>query len=68
MSRRYVSLPATDQRVPLGAYVAGVKLAKENPEREFKRGLTTWWPVTGAEIVRQFRDGMHDRINQRGKK
>jgi len=64
MSTRYVTLPATNQRVPLGALVAAVKLAKANPAREFKHGLTTWWPVTGAEIVEQFMHGVHDRINQ----
>jgi hypothetical protein len=31
---------------------------------EFKHGLTTWWPTTGREMMRQFRDGMNDRISQ----
>ncbi len=42
----------------------GIKLAKEHPNDMFSHGLTTWWPVTGAEILRQFREGMHDRINK----
>jgi hypothetical protein len=61
---RYVTVSATGKRIPLGAYVAGVKLAKANPCATFKHGLTTWWSVTGAEIMEQFREGMHDRINQ----
>lgn len=60
-----VRLPALSKSVPLGVYVAAVKLAKENPTRVFKHGLTTWWPTTGAEIVQQFRDGMNERINRR---
>lgn len=60
-----IRLAAIDRTVPLGAYVAAIKRAKANPEAEFKHGLTTWRPTTGAEIVRQFRRGMHDRINSR---
>ena len=41
-----------------------VRLAKAFPTAVFKTGLTTWWPTTGAEIMKQFREGMTDRINQ----
>ena len=61
---RIVHLPAIDKTVTLGAYVRAVKLAKSNPMVEFKHGLSTWWPTTGAEIVEQFREGMVDRINR----
>lgn len=61
---RTIYLPAVDRRVSLAAYVTAVKIAKANPDREFKHGLTTWWPTTGAEIVDQFNRGMHDRISQ----
>jgi hypothetical protein len=61
---RTIYLPAVSRRVSLAAYIAAVKTAKANPEREFKHGLTTWWPTTGAEIAAQFTKGMHDRINQ----
>jgi hypothetical protein len=62
--KRYISLPATGKHIPLAEYVRGVKLAKANPTVEFTHGLTTWWPTTGEEIMRQFRSGMHDRITQ----
>lgn len=65
MSARYVTV-ASGKRVPLAAYVRAVRLAKANPDRTFTEGLSSWWPTTGAEIVRQFRQGMHDRINLRG--
>lgn len=61
-----VRLPAVDKTVSLKAYIQGVKLAKANPDKEFKYGLTTWWPVTGREIMRQFLDGVNDRINTGG--
>lgn len=61
---RYVSIPAVSKRVRLGPYVEAIKIAKANPDQEFKHGLTTWWPTTGAEIVKQFRASVHDRINQ----
>ena len=61
---RYITLPAVNKRVPLGAYVRGVRAAKASLSREFKHGLTTWWPTTGAEIMRQFLCGVHDRINE----
>ena len=64
MSKRYIYLPAIEKHVPLGAYIKGILLAKANPEMEFKHGLTCWWPCTGRDILRQFRDGMMDRINQ----
>lgn len=61
---RTIYLPAVSRRVTLGQYVRAVRLAKQNPEAEFKHGLTTWWPVNGSDIVREFRHGLHDRINQ----
>ena len=61
---RTVSLPAINRSVTLAAYVRAIKLAKANPDAEFKHGLTCWWSCSGREIMQQFRQGMHDRINQ----
>ncbi len=63
MTKRFIHLPALDKSVPLGAYVAAIKVAKANPEKTFKTGLTTWWPTTGAEIVAQYLKGMNERIS-----
>lgn len=63
---RFITLEATGKKVTLTAYVKAVKLAKDNPTATFKYGLTTWWPVTGAEIVQEFLSGVNDRINLRG--
>lgn len=60
---RHVTLPATNRRVSITSYVAGIKLAKANPDMDFKHGLTTWWPTKGRDIVKQFREGMNQRIN-----
>lgn len=61
---RVIVIPAINRSIPLGIYVQGVKAAIAAPQHEFKHGLTTWWPTTGAEIHRQFRASIHDRINQ----
>lgn len=60
---RCIYLPAIERRVSLGQYVAAIRLAKANPHREFKHGLTCWWPCSGADIIRQFYAGIVDRIN-----
>jgi hypothetical protein len=39
-------------------------MAKENPDEEFLHGFSTWWPTKGAEVVRQFWEGVVDRINR----
>lgn len=61
--KRYIHLPAIERRVSLGAYVTAIKLAKANPDMEFKHGLDCWWPTTGREIVKQFSSGLNIRIN-----
>lgn len=61
---RTIDLPAINKTVTLAAYLHAVRTAKANPHATFRHGLTTWWPTTGAEIVRQFRESMTERINQ----
>lgn len=61
---RYISLPAINKRVSLAVYIAGIRQAKANPDKRFKHGLTCWYACTGADIMRQFMDGINDRINQ----
>ena len=63
---RYIMLPAVHETkgVRLGAYVRFIKAAKASPDVEFKHGLTCWWPVSGAEIMKQFREGLSERISQ----
>ena len=62
--QRVMTITAINKQVTLGQYVKAVNLAIKNPDAEFKYGLTTWWPTKGKEIREQFRDGIHDRINQ----
>jgi len=61
--KRLIHLPALNKSVTLGQYVKAIKLAKANPDVEFKHGLTCWWSCTGRDIMRQFRNGVQDRIN-----
>ena len=61
---RVVYVPGLDRAVPLRIYIDAVKLARTFPDMTFRTGLSSWWPTTGREIVGQFREGVHDRINQ----
>ncbi len=62
MSRPGIHLLALGRTVSMRAYVTAVRKAKANPAATFPHGLTTWWPTTGAEVVRQHRAAMHERI------
>ena len=61
---RTITLPAIDRTVTLRQYLDAIKIAKSRPSDTFKHGLTCWYPCTGADIMQQFRKGMHDRISQ----
>lgn len=61
---RTIYLPAVGRRVTLAAYLSAVRKAKANPHVLFSHGLTCWWPCTGEEIMRQFQEGIQERINQ----
>ena len=61
---RIISIPAINRRVSMSAYVAAIKLAKANPDTMFNHGLDCWWPCTGEEIMLQFREAVHHRINE----
>lgn len=47
-------------------YLEVVRIAKSNLNHTFKRSFSGWCPSTGNEIVAQFVEGVHDRINKRG--
>lgn len=53
------------RRVTLAAYMKAVRVAKAHPNHLFPEGFNGW-AQTGAEVVATFREGLHDRINQRG--
>ena len=52
-----------NRQVTVGQYVAAIRLAKANPDMEFRHGLTCWWSCTGREIMKQFWRGVEQRIN-----
>ena len=47
-------------------YLYGIRQAKANPARTFKHTLRSYLPGTGEQIVREYRQDLHHRINQRG--
>lgn len=61
---RTIYIAGIERSVSLRDYIIAIKKAKEYPDTKFDHGLTTWWPTLGREIVRQFVDGVHNRINQ----
>lgn len=51
--------------VTIGQYVQAWRTVKAAPEgQEFKSSLNGWWPATREEILREFSEGVQDRINQ----
>ena len=60
-----ISIRIQDRSIPATTYLAGIRLAKANPDRLFKQTLWGWWPGTGSEIVEQYRRDLHKRINER---
>jgi hypothetical protein len=65
MSKHTIAL-AYDASLPLSRYVEIVRLAKADFTARFRRTFSGFWPGTSADILRQFREGVHDRINKRG--
>lgn len=50
--------------VPLCVYVESWRNAKTaKPGTEYKSSLATWWPVTREELLKQFSEAVHQRIN-----
>lgn len=60
--RHFITL-GDGKQVTVGSYVRVVRAAISNPQANFKRGIDDNWPATGVEIVRDFRAGMIERIN-----
>lgn len=63
-SSRYVTL-GDKRRVPLGAYVAAWRAVLAAPaDQRTDRSLCERFPSTAGDVLREFRDGLHDRINR----
>lgn len=59
------------KKISLKTYIQAWKQLKNVPanKREttnVKESLTTWYPVTVEECLKQYMDGVHDRINLKG--
>lgn len=63
--QRVVTL-GNGKQVSLGAYVRGWKeVLTVAPDTQYKHGLSGYFSASAAEILRDYRRGMHDRINRR---
>ncbi len=60
-----IHLPASTKTVSVGQYVQAWKDCKAAPVgTEYNHGLCGWSPTTRERILREFEEGMHDRINR----
>ena len=62
--KRVVYLPEGRQ-VSLSTYVGAWKKALAAPPKTLFENGFNWYPESREEILREFRRGMHDRINRR---
>ena len=63
MSRRCIVL-GDGKRVTLTSYVRAWKLALSLPSKTWVGRLPSGWPGAAGEAVREFRQGLHARINR----
>ena len=50
----------------VGNYVNSLKkVFASNPNTQYEHGLNTWWPVSGADIRKDFIRSIHARINDK---
>ena len=60
-----IHLPASAKTVTVGQYVKAWKDCKAAPVgTEYDHGLGGWSPATREVILREFEEGLHDRINR----
>ena len=62
--RRMIYCPGPEKWLTLRQYLDAYYLAKANPKMQFKQTFTCWYGGTGKDAVREFVEGMMDRINQ----
>ena len=58
----------SNKRISLRTYINAWKALKAIPSDQrdhitVKESLCTWYPVTVTECLKQYTDGVHDRIN-----
>ena len=63
----------SQKKISIAQYCKAWKTLKAIPEDKrdiitVNESLCTWWPVTVRECLKQYTDGVHDRINIRGLK
>lgn len=60
--RRYITLP-NGKRCSIPMYVKAWRLLLTLPPQEPISGFS-WWTESAADVLREIRAGMHDRINR----
>jgi hypothetical protein len=63
--KRLIYCPGPDKWLTIGQYVSIIRRVKEKPlETVYPQTFTRWFSGTGADMMREFRDGIMDRINR----
>ena len=64
MIKRKIYCPGPDKWLSIGNYCAVVKQLKAMPKDQIvKETFNGWFPGTVEGTLREFRQGIHDRIN-----
>lgn len=63
--QRVITLTAHGRQLTIGQYVEIVKRVKASaPGTRFDKSFCNWWSTTREEILREFFEGVQDRINK----
>ena len=60
-----ITIRVLGRSIPARDYLAGLGMAKRNPDLMFRHGLHCHSPHTGAEVMAQYRRDLHRRICDR---
>lgn len=61
----YVAFGASTRAVPIREYVKVWRaVSAAPPGTMYSSSLCGWWPATREEVLEQFREGLHARINK----
>lgn len=62
---KLIYCPGPDKWLTVGQYVSVIKKVKSLPlDTRYPQTLCSWASGTGEDILREFRQGIHDRINR----
>jgi hypothetical protein len=55
-------ISSKQQFITTGQYLQLYKFCKQNPGMEVKETISNWWGGTTDDVLREIRNGVHERI------